>query len=133
MQIDNGVEVVIFDDEIIKEGGKKWDLTGKYRLKNIITHGNEIYLFKFKNENGLSDVIENGPWMVNGKPMFVQKWDLSVCLERTEPNKLLLWVKFKNLPLEAWSTKGNSAIPSRLGNPLIMDQVTTQMCNSGNG
>ncbi|GKB23490.1 ribonuclease H-like domain-containing protein [Tanacetum coccineum] len=24
---DNGVEVVIFDDEIIKEGGKKWDLT----------------------------------------------------------------------------------------------------------
>ncbi|GJU19092.1 RNA-directed DNA polymerase, eukaryota, reverse transcriptase zinc-binding domain protein [Tanacetum coccineum] len=118
---DNGVEVVIFDDEIIKEGSKKWDLTvcgyfvgykmsyqelrynifrmwGKYGLKNIITHGNGMYLFKFKNENGLSDVIENGPWMVN----------------------------------EAWSTKGISAIASRLGNPLIMDQVTTQMCNSGN-
>ncbi|GJV55861.1 RNA-directed DNA polymerase, eukaryota, reverse transcriptase zinc-binding domain protein [Tanacetum coccineum] len=104
---DNGVEVVIFDDEIIKEGGKKWDLTvcGYFNVTM------EVY----------------------GKHMFVQKWDLSVCLERTEPNKLLLWVKFKNLPLEAWSTKGNSAIPSRLGNPLIMDQVTTQMCNSGNG
>ncbi|GKG43573.1 RNA-directed DNA polymerase, eukaryota, reverse transcriptase zinc-binding domain protein, partial [Tanacetum coccineum] len=52
---------------------------------------------------------------------------------RTEPNKLSLWVKFKNLLLEAWSTKGISAISSRIENPLIMDQVTTQMCNSGNG
>ncbi|GJR36054.1 RNA-directed DNA polymerase, eukaryota, reverse transcriptase zinc-binding domain protein [Tanacetum coccineum] len=59
--------------------------------------------------------------------------DPSVCLERTEPIKLPLWVKFRNLPLEAWSAKGISAIASRLGNPLIMDQVTTQMRNLGNG
>nr|GEZ13645.1 RNA-directed DNA polymerase, eukaryota, reverse transcriptase zinc-binding domain protein [Tanacetum cinerariifolium] len=58
--------------------------------------------------------------------------DLSVCLERVEPTKLPLWVKFKSLPLEAWSAKEISAIASRLGNPLLMD-VTTQMCNLGNG
>ncbi|GJV65063.1 RNA-directed DNA polymerase, eukaryota, reverse transcriptase zinc-binding domain protein [Tanacetum coccineum] len=29
-------------------------------------------------EEGIQSVIENGHWMVNGKPMFVQKWDPSV-------------------------------------------------------
>ncbi|GJZ48771.1 RNA-directed DNA polymerase, eukaryota, reverse transcriptase zinc-binding domain protein [Tanacetum coccineum] len=86
----------------------------------------------FKSANGINDVIESGLWMVNSKPMFVQKWDPFVCLEKAEPTKLPLWVKFKNLPLEAWSIKGIS-IASWLGNPLIMDQVTTHMCNMGNG
>nr|GEX32933.1 RNA-directed DNA polymerase, eukaryota, reverse transcriptase zinc-binding domain protein [Tanacetum cinerariifolium] len=59
--------------------------------------------------------------------------DPSVSLERIEPTMLPLWVKFKNLPLKAWSAKWISTIAIRLGNPLIMDQVTTQMCNLGNG
>ncbi|GKB58292.1 hypothetical protein Tco_0914478 [Tanacetum coccineum] len=59
----DGIEVVIFDDEIVKESSKKWELTS---------------------------VIENRPWMVNRKPMFVQKWDPIVCLDRAEPNKLPL-------------------------------------------
>ncbi|GJT80579.1 disease resistance TIR-NBS-LRR class family protein [Tanacetum coccineum] len=152
----DGVEVVIFDDEIVKEGSKKWELTvcgyfvgysmsfqelsynlykmwGKYGLKHIMPNGNGVFLFKFKNEEGIRNVIENGPWMVNGKPMFVQKWDPTVCLDKAEPKKLPVWVKFRKLPLEAWSTKGLSAIASRLGTPLIMDQITTQMCNLGNG
>nr|GEW25189.1 RNA-directed DNA polymerase, eukaryota, reverse transcriptase zinc-binding domain protein [Tanacetum cinerariifolium] len=62
----------------------------------------------------------------------IVKEDPSVCLERIKPTMLPLWVKFRNLPLEAWSAKGISTITIRLGNPLIMDQVTTQMCNLGN-
>nr|GEY82131.1 hypothetical protein [Tanacetum cinerariifolium] len=117
----DGIEVVIFDDEIVKEGSKKWELNvcvyfvgykmsyqehiynlsrmwGKFGLKQFLSNGNGVFLFKFKSENGINDVIKSGPWMVN-----------------------------------AWSTKGISAISSRLGNPLIMDQVTTNMCNMGNG
>ncbi|GKC74412.1 RNA-directed DNA polymerase, eukaryota, reverse transcriptase zinc-binding domain protein [Tanacetum coccineum] len=41
--------------------------------------------------------------------------------------------KLRNLPLEAWSSKGISAIASRLDNPLIIDEVTTSMCKMGNG
>nr|GEX03552.1 hypothetical protein [Tanacetum cinerariifolium] len=127
----DGIEVVIFDDEIVKEGSKKWELNvcdyfvgykmsyqehrynlfrmwGKFGLKQIFPNGNGLFLFKFKSENGINDVIKSRPWMVNGKTMFMQKWDPS-------------------------STNGISAIASRLGNPLIMDQVTTNICNMGNG
>ncbi|GKD48512.1 RNA-directed DNA polymerase, eukaryota, reverse transcriptase zinc-binding domain protein, partial [Tanacetum coccineum] len=111
---DDGSEVVVFDEEIMEEGSKKWSLTvcgyfvgykmsyqelaynlfrmwGKFGLKHIILNGNGVFLFKFKSEVGIQSVIENGPWMVNRKPMFVQKWDPSVFLDRTEPTKLPLW------------------------------------------
>ncbi|GKB23793.1 RNA-directed DNA polymerase, eukaryota, reverse transcriptase zinc-binding domain protein [Tanacetum coccineum] len=127
---DDGIELVIFDEDIVNEGSKKWELTicgyfvgykmpyqemrynifrmcGKFGLKSVIPNGNGVFLFKFKNTEGLRSVIKIGPWMVNGKPM--------------------------NLPLEAWSSKRISVVASRLGTPLIMDQITTNMCNLGNG
>ncbi|GJU74118.1 hypothetical protein Tco_1265523 [Tanacetum coccineum] len=33
-----------------------------------------------------------------------------------------------NIPLEAWSAKGLSALASRIGTPLIMDAMTTRIC-----
>ncbi|GJU58820.1 RNA-directed DNA polymerase, eukaryota, reverse transcriptase zinc-binding domain protein [Tanacetum coccineum] len=65
--------------------------------------------------------------------MVVQKWDPSINLDRTEPCSLPLWIKLMNPPLEAWITKGLSALASRIGKPLIMDAMTTKMCNQGIG
>ncbi|GJY54986.1 RNA-directed DNA polymerase, eukaryota, reverse transcriptase zinc-binding domain protein [Tanacetum coccineum] len=76
-------------------------------------------------------VIENGVWIVNNKPMVVQKWDIDVDINKVKPDKLPIWVKLVNLPLEAWTVKGLSALASRLGKPVMMDNVTTMMCNQG--
>nr|GFA44405.1 hypothetical protein [Tanacetum cinerariifolium] len=73
-------------------------------------------------------VVDNGPWMVCNKPLVVQKWDISMNIERTEPDKLPLWVRLCNPPLEALTVKGISALASRIGKPLIMDARTTSMC-----
>ncbi|GJU49136.1 RNA-directed DNA polymerase, eukaryota, reverse transcriptase zinc-binding domain protein [Tanacetum coccineum] len=43
---------------------------GKYGLRSIIPNGNGVYLFKFRSNDGIQSVIENRPWMVNGKPML---------------------------------------------------------------
>ena len=76
-------------------------------------------------------MIENGVWIVNNKAMVVQKWDASVDLNKVEPDTLPLWVKFVNLPLEAWTTKGLSAIASRISKPIRMDTMTARVCNQG--
>lgn len=44
-----------------------------------------------------------------------------------------MWVKLFNVPLEAWSINGISAIASSLGKPIIMDNATAKMCNEGIG
>nr|GEY21840.1 hypothetical protein [Tanacetum cinerariifolium] len=62
-----------------------------------------------------------------------KKWSLDVCVEKAEPDRIPVWVKLFNIPLEAWSVKGISALASRLGKPLVMDDMTANMCHNGIG
>ncbi|GJX13285.1 RNA-directed DNA polymerase, eukaryota, reverse transcriptase zinc-binding domain protein [Tanacetum coccineum] len=45
-----------------------------------------------------------------------------------EEDKIPIWVKLCNIPLEAWTVKGISAIASRIGKLLVMDAVTASKC-----
>ncbi|GJW79881.1 RNA-directed DNA polymerase, eukaryota, reverse transcriptase zinc-binding domain protein [Tanacetum coccineum] len=142
---------VVFDEEMIMEESRKWKMTlcghfigfkmsynelhynirkmwGKYGLIDTVAQ-NGLYYFKFNNEYGMNQVLESGPWMVSNRPLFVQKWDPSVNIDLSEPVKLPLWIKLHNVPIEAWTVKGISAIASSLGTPLIMDKTTTRMCH----
>ncbi|GKC71871.1 zinc knuckle CX2CX4HX4C containing protein [Tanacetum coccineum] len=98
--INKGHEYVIFDEELLIEWSRKWELSA-CGLKHILNNGNEVFVFKFDNLQGLNTVIESGPWIVNNKPMVVQKWDPSVNLDRNEPKTLPLWIKLMNPSLEA--------------------------------
>nr|GEU50184.1 hypothetical protein [Tanacetum cinerariifolium] len=75
----------------------------KFGLKDIIVNESGIFLFKLHDNEGIDEVINNGPWMVNNKTMFVH------------------------------SLKGISALASSLGKPIIMEEVTTRMCLTGEG
>ncbi|GKB17042.1 RNA-directed DNA polymerase, eukaryota, reverse transcriptase zinc-binding domain protein [Tanacetum coccineum] len=106
---DDGLEFVVFDDDLVKEGSKRWELSAcgyfvgyrmsiqelryhlyrmwsKFGLKHILNNGNGVFVFKFDNLQGLQKVIESGPWII----------------------------KLMNPPLEAWSVKGLSALASRI-------------------
>ncbi|GJU16144.1 hypothetical protein Tco_1144110 [Tanacetum coccineum] len=81
---ESGQEFVIFDDELVKEGSKKWEMSAcgyfvgyrmymqelnyhlymmwrKFGLKHTLNNGNAIFVFKFNNAQGLQTVIESGP------------------------------------------------------------------------
>ncbi|GJT44300.1 RNA-directed DNA polymerase, eukaryota, reverse transcriptase zinc-binding domain protein [Tanacetum coccineum] len=119
---ENGVEVVVFDDVMVAEGSKRWELTlcgffvgyrmsinelrynlrrmwSKFRFKDIVDCNNRVFFMKFHHEEGLNKVVNSGPWMVNEKT----------------------------------SVKGISALASRLGKPLVMDSITTNKCKQGIG
>ena len=143
-------------DPIVQEGSKKWDLTlvgyfvglkmnyneisghlrrmwRSYQLAEIISNECGLLFIKFRSVEGMNFVLENGPWLVDGKPFFVQKWEAGLCMERPEPSKVPIWVKILNVPLEAWNVQGISRIASGIGNPIIMDRITTSMCEKAYG
>ncbi|GKB60711.1 RNA-directed DNA polymerase, eukaryota, reverse transcriptase zinc-binding domain protein [Tanacetum coccineum] len=153
---DNGEKVVIFDEDLVKEGSEKWKYTvcgyfvgynmgiyelrynirrmwGKFGLKDSVVDADGMCYFKFKNEEGMNSVIDQSPWLVNGKPLLVQKWDPEITIVKESPCKIPIWLKLVNVPLEAWNVRGISALASRLGRPIKMDQVTAEMCREGTG
>nr|GEV18552.1 hypothetical protein [Tanacetum cinerariifolium] len=54
-------------------------------------------------------------------------------MQKSEHSKLPIWVRMTDDPLEACSIDGISALASRLGNHLIMDIATTNVCHNGMG
>ncbi|GJX30736.1 putative reverse transcriptase domain-containing protein [Tanacetum coccineum] len=101
-----GDEVVVFDEELVELGSKK------YRYKEIVDNGNGNWLFKFNNDVGMNAVANQSPWMVNSKPLMV---------------------KLTEVLMEAWTTKDISAISSSIGRQLIMDNMIAYVCKNGVG
>ncbi|GKD77149.1 zinc knuckle CX2CX4HX4C containing protein [Tanacetum coccineum] len=104
-------------------------IKSRHGFKDIVDLKNGVYFMKFHTDEGLELISNNGPWIVKNKPLIVQKWDINVNLDKTDPDTIPLWVKIYNVPLEAWTVKGISALASRVGKPLVMDSVTASMCN----
>ncbi|GJT92141.1 RNA-directed DNA polymerase, eukaryota, reverse transcriptase zinc-binding domain protein [Tanacetum coccineum] len=121
----NGKKLVDLDP-IVKEGSQKWELTvigyfvgmkmgyreisrhlrrmwRMYDLDKIIVLDNGLYFFKFRSEEGMQTVIENRPWLVDQKPLFVMKWEAGLCLTKPVPTCVLIGYKSLIFSLEAWN------------------------------
>ncbi|GJZ51480.1 zinc knuckle CX2CX4HX4C containing protein [Tanacetum coccineum] len=119
-------EVVVFDEEMVELGIKNWvnTLCGYFVGCNMTISELRYNVRRMWSRCGLRDVLPHSN---------VQRWQHDVCLEKKEPSKLPLWVKLLNVPLEAWTHKGISALASGVGKPIIMDALTTEIFHSGKG
>ncbi|GJX06151.1 RNA-directed DNA polymerase, eukaryota, reverse transcriptase zinc-binding domain protein [Tanacetum coccineum] len=106
--VDNTLSLVpmcmVFDEELVREGSRKWELT-------LCGHfvGCKMSYTELRNR------------------------DPSVVIDKRDPEVLPCWIKLYNVPLEAWTVKGISAIASEVGKPLIMDKTTSKLCKFGTG
>ncbi|PWA88735.1 hypothetical protein CTI12_AA118250 [Artemisia annua] len=117
-------EVVVFDEMLVKNGSERWMLTTYGQFIGFNMHISELskngqYLFKFRDIDGLNNVIDKGPWMVQNKPLFIHKWNPEMGMQIIEPKQLPVWVKMSNVPLEAWSLKGED-IMLRTASPRVI-------------
>lgn len=106
---------------------------GKYGLNDVIMNGRGFFFFKFNDLGGSTQVMENGPWMVNGVPLFVYHWDPMKGLVKPEHTTCPLWVKMHNVPLVVFNKEGISQLASAVGEPMMMDAATLSMCEKSWG
>ncbi|GJR35066.1 zinc finger, PMZ-type containing protein [Tanacetum coccineum] len=123
---DKGNEVVSFN-EARYHLRRMWNQFG---MEDMQVNDGGVLLFKLHDEVGMEEVVTKGPWMVNNKPPFVQKWTVDLCLDQDEPNTLPIWVNMVNVHVEAWSTKGISALassntPKICGSGMVTEGVTS--------
>ncbi|KAL0310235.1 UNVERIFIED_CONTAM: hypothetical protein Scaly_2948000 [Sesamum calycinum] len=74
----------------------------------------------------MEDVIEGGPWLFQGQPIVLQRWEPGMSLRKQKTHTVPVWVRLKHLPVEYWSDEGLSVVASGIGQPLYSDAVTKQ-------
>ncbi|KAL0367301.1 UNVERIFIED_CONTAM: hypothetical protein Sradi_3620200 [Sesamum radiatum] len=72
----------------------------------------------------MEEVIEVGPWLFQGQPIVLQKWEPGMVLRKLQHTQVPVWVKLRHLPVELWTTEGLSTVASGIGKPLYPDAIT---------
>ncbi|KAJ9539134.1 hypothetical protein OSB04_031867 [Centaurea solstitialis] len=106
---------------------------GKFGLVDVMMNANGVYFFKFNDEGGCNQVIEQGPLFIRNAPLFAFRWDPSKGLSKPVHSMCPLWVKLQNIPLVAFNVEGIGRIASAIGVPKQMDSATASMCDNAWG
>ncbi|KAJ9542512.1 LOW QUALITY PROTEIN: hypothetical protein OSB04_029018 [Centaurea solstitialis] len=102
---------------------------GKFGFTELMMNANGVYFFKFNDEGGCAQAIEQGPLFIRGVPLFVFVWDPSKGLTKAVHSMCPLWIKLYNIPLVAFNVEGIGRIASAIGVPKQMDSATASMCD----
>ncbi|KAJ9536705.1 hypothetical protein OSB04_un000090 [Centaurea solstitialis] len=105
----------------------------KFGYVDSMMNSNGVYFFKFNDAGGCAQVIESGPLMIRGVPLFVSLWDPTKGINKPVHDTCPLWIKLHNIPLVAFNREGIGRIASALGVPKQMDACTSSMCDKAWG
>lgn len=105
----------------------------KYGIQKIMMNSKGFFFFRFATEKGVNDVLEGGPWMIRNVPIILNKWSPDANLSKDTHQTVPIWVKMSEVPLGAFTEDGLSVIASQVGEPLRLDEYTSQMCKESWG
>ncbi|KAL7586017.1 hypothetical protein Lser_V15G46367 [Lactuca serriola] len=100
----------------------------KHGLEEVMVNDEGIYFFRFSTEQGMNSVLEGGVWMIFDSALVVRRWTTGVSSAKDQHDKVPVWVKIYNVPLEYWNGTGLSHIAWEIGKPLDVDAHTAKMC-----
>lgn len=95
-------------------------------LRQVLSTSIGFIFFMFDNLDSSSAVLEEGPWFFGGHFLVLKKWHNMMKLTKEQLDKIPIWIKLFNVPMEYWDEEGLSHIASAVGELLYMDKLTTQ-------
>ncbi|XP_020258480.1 uncharacterized protein LOC109834874 [Asparagus officinalis] len=92
---------------------------------NLLKSG--VFLFKFKNNDDMNNILLSGPRFFGSRPMLLKPWTVGDDFEKLKDCIYPLWIQLPELKLNLWNAKGISKISSIIGRPIATDMLTTNM------
>ena len=86
-----------------------------------------MLIYNFNNKDDKPFVLSGGPYLVYGRSLVLKSMPGYFDFAPNEMTRVLVWIKFPNLPFKCWSLKCLSNIASVLGKPLQCDKLTSTM------
>ncbi|XP_011101696.1 uncharacterized protein LOC105179751 [Sesamum indicum] len=109
--------------EAIRNGATKWKTTAP-GLREVKATTNGFFFFQFKTVAFMEEAIEGGPWLFQGQPIVLQKWEPGMVMRKLKHTQVPVWIKLRHLPVELWTEEGLSTVASGIGKSLYPDAIT---------
>uniref|UniRef100_A0A6N2K535 DUF4283 domain-containing protein n=1 Tax=Salix viminalis TaxID=40686 RepID=A0A6N2K535_SALVM len=100
---------------------KAWKPNG---MEQVTTMADGFYVFRFRTEEAIGEILERGPWMFGGKHIVLQKWSPKFQFDKSRIASIPVWIRLRGLPLPLWTKQGLSLAASMVGTPLSCDEPT---------
>ncbi|KAJ8755060.1 hypothetical protein K2173_016613 [Erythroxylum novogranatense] len=92
---------------------------------------NEFYLAKFQEEGDYFKVLTEGPWVVFGQVVAVQRWSPSFRPSQATISQTIVWIRIPNLPISHYHPEILSVVGDLVGSTIRLDEETL-LINRGN-
>lgn len=85
---------------------------------------NGVFVLNFQSEGGYMKALEQPPWLLGSKMMFLRPWSPEMQLKRLKLTAMPVWIRLPHLKLHYYTVAGLSKLASYIGKPLYTDQQT---------
>ncbi|GJR19881.1 RNA-directed DNA polymerase, eukaryota [Tanacetum coccineum] len=93
----------------------------------------DMHFLKFGSKQGIEAMLEISPWLIHNVPLILKQWTPNANIMKEDVCNILVWVKFYDAPITAFTEDGLCAIETKLGNPLMLDSCMAAMCTESWG
>ena len=93
-------------------------------MEHVMATSNGFFLFRFKTEDELHEILGKELWMFGGKTIGLEQWHPHFSFDKNKITTLPVWIRLKGLPFPLWTTQGLSQAASMVGKPLACDEHT---------
>ncbi|KAI0499488.1 hypothetical protein KFK09_017692 [Dendrobium nobile] len=97
---------------------RQWGRYGKFHLTQL---GLGWVLCAFEDLDTLEEIIDSGPWYVNGNIVGMDRWTVVFSPSSFEGLTAPIWIQMPNLPLQCWDEFNVCRIASMVGTLYLID------------
>lgn len=94
-------------------------------MEAVYQKSNTQFVFKFSIMDGKNEVISQGTWYFDKRPLLVSNWGSGV--GENKITELPIWIKLSNVPGCYWTEEGLGHLASVIGRPLGADALTSRL------
>ncbi|XP_020971781.1 uncharacterized protein LOC107628450 [Arachis ipaensis] len=92
---------------------------------DVIHMDRDYFLVHFSDDEGYSHALTEGPWMIVGHYVVVQRWRPSFLTSEDIVRKIAIWIHIPNLPIELYNQRFLWRVGSAIGHMLKIDHTTS--------
>ncbi|KAL0453996.1 UNVERIFIED_CONTAM: hypothetical protein Slati_1377700 [Sesamum latifolium] len=81
-------------------------------VRDVIATVNGFFFITFKMLGAMDDAIDGGPWLFQGHPLVLQRWQPAMALRKHSHTQVPVWIKLRHLPVELWTEDRLSTVAS---------------------